>query len=379
MFLDLIYMFMIMAAGLAILLGIHLLKVKEKKLPNMILGISMLFYAVNLLDVFSIISGYSKQHPHLTAVTAVFPYIYGPLLYLFAKSISEKLEKFSRKDYLHFLPFIILTIIGFPLYFLRDAEFKLAMANGTADAPVLSFVGMFIPVAGIIYVVLSARIFNNYRKKIKQNFSNIDRINMEWLRYYIWGSGAVWFFVVVAYSVEHFLPKWFIPNLIIYVPVSGFIWWISYISLSKQSSYLVNSAEIEKEPITPAYSRSGLTDEQAELTIVKLQSLIQTEKPYKNSSLKLQDLSGILDVPPHYLTEILNTRLNQNFYDYINSFRVEEVKRLIKEDKDKKFNLLSLALEAGFSSKSSFNSIFKKHTGLTPSEYRNQSAAKNAA
>jgi len=368
-----------MAAGQAILLALHLFKKEQKQLPNKILGILMLLYAVDLMSVTFKMSGYWKTYPHLIGITATVPYLYGPMLYLFAKAISEKMVKLRGIDYLHFLPFIIMNIWGLPNVYFQNAEFKLGLLTGATNDPIISMIGMFIPFVGIIYVFFASKVFLNYRKKIKENFSNIDQINMEWLRYFIIGNGVVWSFVIVAYLVHNYFPEWFEHSWIIYIPVSIFIYVIGYISLSKQSSYLVSSAEIIKVPPSPAYSKSGLTNHQADLIIEKLEKVMKHEKTYRNNLLKLQDLSNIIDVPTHHLTEILNTRLKQNFYDYINKFRVLEVKNLIEDDKDKKQNLLTLALEAGFSSKSSFNSIFKKQTGLTPSQYRMESANKSAA
>lgn len=99
-----------------------------------------------------------------------------------------------------------------------------------------------------------------------------------------------------------------------------------------------------------------------------------TQKPYLKSNLSLTDLSDLLDVSTHNLSEIINTRLNKSFYDYVNECRVEEVKKMLLDDKYKSYSILAIAYEAGFNSKSSFNTIFKKITGTTPSGYRNSSA-----
>ncbi len=368
---DFLNIFLCMAAGLSFLLAVHFLTKDQKQLPDKLLGIIMFLFSADLMFVYVQITDYWKTHPHLIGLTATVPYLYGPILYLFAKSISEKINRLRQIDYLHFLPFVIMNIWGLGNVYFRDAEYKFGLITNSTDEPIISILGMCIPVVGIIYVFFSSKVFYNYRKRIKENFSNIDQINMEWLRYFLIGNGVVWSFVILAYLVSENLPEWFRHNWLIYIPLSVFIFVIGYISLTRKSSYLVNSAEIIQET-TPAYSRSGLTDSQADDIIERLYKIMQHEKPYKNSSLRLQDLSNSLNIPPHYLTEILNTRLKQNFYDYINKFRVDEVKSLIEQDRNKKYNLLNLALEAGFSSKSSFNSIFKKHTGLTPSQFRSE-------
>jgi len=371
MFLDILYVIMIMASGQALLLSFHFITKKNDRLPNRLLGFLMFLFALNLLDVTQIISGYYVHHPHLLGLTSLFPYLYGPVLYLFSRAVSEKKKRLEWSDYLHFLPFIILMIVGLPLFYFQSAEWKVGLVTKTVEAPVLAFFGMLIPVAGILYVVLSFRVLRRYQNKIKENYSNVEQINMEWLRYFIIGNGVIWVFVIVSYIAHEIVPE-FAANLLIYIPLSCFIFWDAYISLTRRSDFFIKSAEDIKSPASPQYSKSGLTEEQADQIIKNLKLIIESEKPYLNSGLKLQDLSEMLAVPAHHLTEILNTRLKQNFYDFINNYRVNEVKRLIEEDSDRKYNLLSLALDAGFSSKSTFNSIFKKHTGLTPSEFRKE-------
>jgi AraC-like DNA-binding protein len=96
-------------------------------------------------------------------------------------------------------------------------------------------------------------------------------------------------------------------------------------------------------------------------------------RPYINPDLSLRDLADLLGVYPHYVTQILNTLFNQNFYDFVNTYRIDEAKKLLTDSyKSNKVPILTIAYNCGFNSKSSFNRIFKQKTGLTPSEYRKQ-------
>lgn len=118
------------------------------------------------------------------------------------------------------------------------------------------------------------------------------------------------------------------------------------------------------------YERSGLSSEKARRIEKSLRSLMENEAPYADSSLTLTQLADKLDVSPHNLSEVINTRLNLNFFDFVNRYRLEKIKQDLTDPDKKNLKLLAIAFDAGFNSKTAFNTIFKKHTGLTPSEYR---------
>ena len=102
----------------------------------------------------------------------------------------------------------------------------------------------------------------------------------------------------------------------------------------------------------------------------KLIQLMATQKPYLNPSLSLSDLAKKLSVPHRELSQVINESFNQNFYDFINKYRIAECKRLMNNSSDQKKTIIEIAYEVGFNSKSTFNKAFKKHTGLTPKEFK---------
>ena len=128
---------------------------------------------------------------------------------------------------------------------------------------------------------------------------------------------------------------------------------------------------LEKEPGT-SYKKSGLKEKDARKFERSIILLMENEKPWLKPEITVSDISTQLSIPQHYITQVLNEGLKKNFYTLINEYRTNEVIRLFQEAKYIKWDLTSIAFEAGFNSKSSFNSFFKKHTGKTPSEYRKE-------
>ena len=97
---------------------------------------------------------------------------------------------------------------------------------------------------------------------------------------------------------------------------------------------------------------------------------MQNDKPYLEPDLSLDQLASQLSLRPRVLSQALNDILQQNFFDFINRYRIEEASRLLTNPADKKITILEVLYQAGFNSKSSFNTLFKRYTGLTPTEFR---------
>lgn len=118
------------------------------------------------------------------------------------------------------------------------------------------------------------------------------------------------------------------------------------------------------------YKSSHLDPEKGEKYLKKLVYLLEVEKVYRDENISLQLLSDKSDIPPHYLSQIINEKMNKNFISLINGLRIEEAKKRLVDPKDRHLSILGIAFEVGFNSKAAFNRAFKKHTNMTPSEYK---------
>jgi AraC-like DNA-binding protein len=129
---------------------------------------------------------------------------------------------------------------------------------------------------------------------------------------------------------------------------------------------------INDEPPARKYEKSTLTPERSAKYLDKLVNFMEKEKPYTDGDLTIQKLAERLAIPANHLSQTINERLGQTFSDFVNSYRVEAAKRKLLDPASRHLSVLGIAEEVGFNSKSSFNSVFKKHTNMTPSEFRNQ-------
>lgn len=350
---------------------------------NVVLAIAMLALSIDIYHSAYIIFEYYRVFIHFAGATYAFPFLYGPIFYLYAKLISSGSNHFNPRYYLHFIPFILVVIYGFIFVYLQDGEFKFALIRNELEQPLpgLKILNLLKTVHGLIYVFFTIRIVRDYNNKIRNTFSNIESINLNWLWHLAIGLSVVWGIVVISYVIDAFSEKNINIDHLIYMAASLLIYSIGYLSLRQPQIFQPAIQKQEKEPeptakikavIGTSYRKSGLTDKEAENHLQNLLNVMNNDKPYLNSELTLGELAGKLSMSTHNLSEILNTRLNQKFYDFINRYRVEEVKRRLVDKESEKYNLLSIAFDSGFNSKSSFNTIFKKQTGTTPSEYRKQ-------
>lgn len=187
-------------------------------------------------------------------------------------------------------------------------------------------------------------------------------------------SGAlilVLFSEVFSFSIS--LYSVFAVIVLLFVNILGFRG-IKHSTIFNQTVIPYNQPQKEEQnnPISKekSYENYGLKQPDAISLSEQLKKYMETEKPYTNIDLNLKDLASALDTYPHYITQVLNTVFNQNFYDFVNTYRIEEAQKRLTDTQFKNLTILAIAYDCGFNSKSTFNRIFKQKTGLTPSEYQ---------
>lgn len=379
---DFINLILLLAAAQGILLSFLIIHKHRKLFANYFLASLMLLLSITLLYLMLSELGWYKKYPFLMLIPVGFPFIVNPLFYLYAKYLIHYTSVFDKKDLLHFLPFVLYELLFLPDFFSSSEEIIAIFDTITRQQlhPRFIIFNWLIIIQGWYYIALILFLIRNHSYSLEKAFSNIEKMRLSWLRNIIIIVGGVWLVFIfenIMYLADIQMYKIFdlasvFAALLVYA--------LGYMGLLKSEvfeqpefeesyKYSKHSNDTDLAPVKK-YEKSGLSSEKVEEYFARLDKLMKVEKPYLDSNLTLKQLADKLEISTHNLSQIINTQLNQNFFDYINQYRVEEVKQYLQDPEKKNITLLSLAFDAGFNSKSTFNSIFKRYTGKTPSEYQ---------
>jgi AraC-like DNA-binding protein len=364
--------FYLFAALQGVLLTVVVFTKKENHTANRILALATLCLSIDLVYAVYYSRGWYRILPHAMGFSYPFPFLYGPLFYLYAKLISKKGERFQKIDWLHFLPFVIVVALACPVYF-YSGERKIEFINDMMhhiQPPMYAIFESIVPVQGLTYTFLTIKIVRDYDMRIRDAFSNIDLINLNWLKHITLAMVVIWSLVALMFIVRITTQVHSGIDALLQISFSILIYSIGYKGLQQPEIFL-NPSTVSIEPRqSEKYKRSGLSDEFADDVKDKLKTVMASEKLYLDNDLTLQKLAERMNISSHNLSEVINSKLKLSYYDFINGHRVEEFKNRIVDPENEKYNMLSIAFDSGFKSKGTFNAIFKKFTGMTPSEYK---------
>jgi AraC-like DNA-binding protein len=313
----------------------------------------------------------------------------GPCLYLYVRSFKEKIT--LRKVWPHFILFFLFVVLNVYLYNRFTAEYP-SSSQVPAEVPQLAIakVRMLVRIAQMIfYFFLAGKVLTSYQRSINQLFSDTSKINLSWVRWLINGYIVLLLIMIGLYALilrnsENFGMIILINTAIVtpYMYAIAFrgltqptLWQVRHETTSDNVEAAireVESIEDAAEGDEPRIQRTTLGDGKINEIANRVMALMEGQKLYLQSELTLQDLAEKLEIPSYQVTQAINEGLGKNFYDLVNGYRVEESKRLLSDPASRNNKILTIGMDAGFNSKTTFNTVFKKFTGLTPSDFKEQ-------
>ncbi len=244
-----------------------------------------------------------------------------------------------------------------------------------------SFAEAFNAIQQILYLAFSLQLYFTYKKKIKNYFSNTYKLELNWIRnfLYIYSFlflyGILQQFVILSIVELSWIQKWwyqfFSALAVIYIGIKGYFTdTTSLEGLDFQLLGILQKSRGIKEGSVwhSKHENKGLENQKE-----RLSQFMEAQRPYLNPDLNLKEMAQELRMSRGQLSEVINIGFGKNFNDFINTYRINLVKDMLKAGRHKKLSLLGIAYECGFNSKATFNRVFKKFTNSSPTEFLNNS------
>lgn len=360
----------------ALFLALLLFSKKEKRLSENVLGIYFLLFGLGICFIF--IEYYNRTHdypyPAFLFLTAPLILLHGPIIWFYVKTLTEPVFRFKLIYLLHFIPFLIMILDHCLFYYFLPPEQKIWIAKTEAFKEYTTYAVFVIAIAvsTLSYLLWCILLLIKHNKNIKNYFSRIDHIDLKWLKIlfiiliigYLFVNGM--FVLDLLFQYARFDSMQFLG----FVISSLAILFLGFYGLRQGHPFSSGKTQTEfvrelkkKQMNTELYKK----DEEFARTLL---DNMEKKKYFEDTELNIAKLSQLLKVAPDYLSNILNNQLHKNFFDFVNHFRIESFKKRIQDPSNEKLTLLAIAYDCGFNSKATFNRVFKKHTSLTPKEYK---------
>lgn len=304
----------------------------------------------------------------LALASPVFMFMFGPLLLFYAKdSFGNRTE--LKKGLAHFIPALssIVVIIAMAI-----TAKKVNNGQMVINKPLISslfFVFLLTQIVHmLIYNIKVYKYLNIVQRALRQSFSNIDKINFRWLKH-----ATIGFTIILCMSIGYYVML-ITGGYYTYSQETdfGFVLMVSiminYIGLRSLRQPEIISGELLNQAQSK-YNNSRLSKELAEQYKSQIINYMNVDSPYTDSDFKLNDMASRLGLSSHMVSQVINEYLSQNFFEFINSYRINLAKEKMKAVNWKTNTILGIAFDVGYNSKSAFNRAFKRIENRTPSDY----------
>jgi len=311
----------------------------------------------------------------------------GPSLYFYVISFREKIT--WRKTLPHFIIFVAFILYDSYLFIKMIERYPFSHVV-PAEVPHTVSVIIRVPIRTaqmIVYYFLVRHAFKTYQKSIQNLYSETTRINLSWVK---WLNNGYLLLVLIGLTfyalILEFPDKFGIFVAINLAFVTPYIYAATFKGMSQPTLWQLKSGQIkddvleeihELEQVTSHHIKEGQKEQKQIVPTEKLNEIalliteqMEVDQLFLQSELTLNDLADKINVPSYLVTLAINDTLKKNFYDLVNGYRVEEAKNLLTNTKSGHIKMLAIGYDSGFNSKTTFNTVFKKMTGYTPTEFK---------
>ena len=354
--------------SVALFLLVLILLKKNKSRADQVLLIWIVVIVIHILLFFVQYTGSINRYPHLLGISLPLPVLHGVLLYWYTLELVSNQRLRIVAALILLTPFLLLAILAIPFYRLTGNEkIEVFRNQGRGFEWYIAIHDFVLLASGLAFSLAAVLQIRRHRRQILDRLSNVDRKMLRWLEFLAAGLAIIW------------LLSAFFGDPVIFGAVSLFVLLMGFFGINQYPVFYspspnmdVPTAGIGTETRLGSeakYMRSRLDEDVAAEVMARAESIMVTEKPFRNPDLTLADLAERVGVSANVLSQVINTVGGKPFYHYINTHRIEEFLRMAQRPENKKFTYLGLAHQCGFTSKTTFNKYFRLQTGKTPSAH----------
>lgn len=345
---------------------------QAERLSDRLLGWVLLMLANEIQDYTFGFSGINILWEDFNGFPRYTHLAFAPTIYFYLKAQTNRAFRLNWRNYLHYLPYAM-YVLGSLVLFLRGSESVLAWQSSVGGQALGYFITLAIWTSYVYYFYHSLKLYRAYRAWTETQFSDTEIIGFKWLRNFIYLiiAGEVfkwgWNIADTFLDLDYYQDWWwhlFTVGIICYVAVRGYA--------QVQHAKLAFEAQIPPaEPTVVEPIGAEPVTQQPDYAAWKrrIEELMVGQRLYLEPELSLSELAIKLKTNASVLSAVINNGYGKNFNDFVNEYRVSEVKQQLTRPENAHLTLLGIALDCGFNSKATFNRSFKKFTGLSPKEY----------
>lgn len=358
-------MFLVFALIGLIVGAIIFLTKKNLKHIRVYLSLVLILFSLTLIDYVLYWTRYNIYFPHFLGIVQLFYFLYGPLLFLYIEQLEGAKRKY--KYVYHFIPFLIFFLLSIPLFMLSSNSKSEIMKSGHVPILYLGYVLKAIPWISIIHLLFYGFIILT-KAKVFAEFKLIKRWVL-FLSFATFGIAISYLSYMVLAEFNLIKLEW---DYAISFVMSLFILIITILGLIQPDIFNdtlpADQGSHEKIPFKK-YKNSPIDEKSGKKIAEKINQSMLQGNLWRDGELRLEQLAKIVDLPKHYLSQIINEQFKMNYFEFINHYRIEEAKTIFEKN-GKKLTAIEVGYQVGFNNKVSFNKAFKSFTGMTPLEYK---------
>ncbi|MEL6809805.1 MAG: helix-turn-helix transcriptional regulator [Bacteroidota bacterium] len=343
--------------GIVLLLSFR----KQDKVSALLVSTFVLIHSIFIFHIFLYQTNLKFRIPHILFMSAIFSYLYAPLIYFYVKRITLN-YKFRKIDLLHLIPTLLIILIKIPIFMLPESEkLRIMFKVGSLDTMPYVIYGFSTKLLSLlIYGFLILRVYWKTRRS-----GDISVDARKWTRNLVTLTQVyIVSYLVYGMIITKQIPRWDFLYHIQVIAMASMVLYIGYKSYLRPNLF---SSDFVRQ--RNKYKKSGLTVSFSYELKEQLMHLLEEEKIYRQNNISLAMVSERLGTTRHNTSQVINEHFGLNFFELINKYRIDEAKEILKNDKNKNLNIIDVAYEVGFNNKVTFNKSFRKQLSLTPSQY----------